>query len=141
MDFTLQMHNRIGSGPAITVRGDPDYNTCPRFLDGLDRCLQPTPAAVYVDLRRVTFIDSGGLSALVATHKRQAGRCPPRPGTPDPSGVPHHPHRRTRRPLRTRLVGAATCRPTVVTRPVSVAIRGSSHTVTAIRGPSLPSEP
>jgi anti-sigma B factor antagonist len=70
MDFTLQIHGRIGGEPAITVRGDLGYGTCRQFLDCLDRFLQPTPTAVHVDLHLVPFIDSSGLGALVSAHKR-----------------------------------------------------------------------
>ena len=70
VDFTLHVQGRVGGGLAVTVRGDLDYLTAEQFLECIDRCLQPPPAAVHVDLQLVTFLDSSGIGALVTARKR-----------------------------------------------------------------------
>ena len=65
------------AGCVVTVRGDVDATTAP----DLRRCLlealrRPDGADVEVDLSSVTFLDSAGLTALVAAHQaaQRAGR-------------------------------------------------------------------
>ncbi|WP_448613422.1 STAS domain-containing protein [Modestobacter sp. URMC 112] len=65
------------AGWVVTVRGDVDAGTAPRLGDLLlDVLSRPGTADVVLDLREVTFLDSAGLTALVATHQaaRRAGR-------------------------------------------------------------------
>ncbi|WP_369141031.1 STAS domain-containing protein [Modestobacter versicolor] len=57
-------------GTTVTVTGEVDSTTAP----GLRTCLleviaRPGRAAVEVDLRAVTFLDSAGLSALATAHR------------------------------------------------------------------------
>ena len=64
-------------GCVVTVRGDVDATTAPDLraclLAALDR---PDTAEVEVDLSRVTFLDSAGLTVLVVGHQaaQRAGR-------------------------------------------------------------------
>jgi anti-sigma B factor antagonist len=65
------------SGTSVCVSGEVDSTTAP----GLRNCLleviaRPGTAAVEVDLRDVTFLDSAGLSALATAHRaaEAAGR-------------------------------------------------------------------
>jgi anti-sigma B factor antagonist len=65
------------SGTTVCVTGEIDSTTAP----GLGNCLlevisRPGTAAVEVDLRGVTFLDSAGLSALATAHRaaQAAGR-------------------------------------------------------------------
>jgi anti-sigma B factor antagonist len=58
------------SGATVTVVGEVDSTTAP----GLRSCLlevlaRPAASTVEVDLRRVTFLDSAGLSALATAHR------------------------------------------------------------------------
>lgn len=65
------------TGWVVTVRGDVDAGTAPRLGDLLlDVLSRPGTADVVLDLREVTFLDSAGLTALVATHQaaRRGGR-------------------------------------------------------------------
>jgi anti-sigma B factor antagonist len=66
------------SGTTVRVSGEVDSTTAP----GLRSCLleviaRPGGAAVEVDLREVTFLDSAGLSALATAHRaaQAAGRA------------------------------------------------------------------
>ena len=62
---------------ALLVEGEVDAATAPA-LDAAFRALDaprpgaahPAPSVVVVDLSGVTFLDSSGLSVLIATHKR-----------------------------------------------------------------------
>ena len=58
------------TGTTVSVSGEVDSTTAP----GLRNCLleviaRPGEAAVEVDLREVTFLDSAGLSALATAHR------------------------------------------------------------------------
>jgi anti-sigma B factor antagonist len=58
------------TGWVLTVRGDVDACTAPRLADLLlDVLARPGTADVDLDLREVTFLDSAGLTALVAAHQ------------------------------------------------------------------------
>jgi anti-sigma B factor antagonist len=66
-----------GTACTVTVSGEVDASTAP----GLRGCLlevlaRPDVAAVELDLRAVTFLDSAGLSALATAHRTadSAGR-------------------------------------------------------------------
>ena len=65
------------TGWVLSVRGDVDACTAPRLGDLLlDVLSRPGAADVDLDLREVTFLDSAGLTALVAAHQeaRRTGR-------------------------------------------------------------------
>ncbi len=58
------------TGWVLTVRGDVDACTAPRLADLLlDVLGRSGTSDVDLDLRGVTFLDSAGLTALVAAHQ------------------------------------------------------------------------
>jgi anti-sigma B factor antagonist len=61
-----------GAVTTIVLAGEIDLYTVPRADLEFKRVLagQPAPAAVRVDLRAVTFMDSTGLSSLLAARRR-----------------------------------------------------------------------
>jgi anti-sigma B factor antagonist len=64
-------------GCRVTVQGEVDSSTAPDLRDCLLEVLsRPGSADVEVDLTRVTFLDSAGLSALAVAHRAgvSAGR-------------------------------------------------------------------
>ena len=65
-------------GPAAVVHleGELDAATAPLLDEHLRRLdtAQPVPAELVLDLGDLAFIDSSGLSVLVAAHKRLRGR-------------------------------------------------------------------
>lgn len=75
----------IGDGLVVEVTGEVDLATAPRLREAF----QQRPAAgglMVVDLTRVTFMDSSGLSVLLNLHReigdagaRLAVVCPPGP--------------------------------------------------------------
>ncbi|MEV4508535.1 STAS domain-containing protein [Dactylosporangium sp. NPDC049525] len=68
--MNLHVQGRIGGGTVIVARGDLDYAAADRFQACVERALQRPPAALYLDLRLVTFVDSSGIGALVSAHKQ-----------------------------------------------------------------------
>jgi anti-sigma B factor antagonist len=72
---------RAGERVVLTVRGEVDMATAPRLRAAFERAAGA--AEVRVDMRAVEFMDSTGLSALVAAHQALARLvivCPPGPG-------------------------------------------------------------
>src|SRR5258705_10972300 len=70
MDFALHVQARIDGGVGITVRGELDYMAVERFVACVEESLLPLPAVLHIDLHLTTFVDSGGLGALVRVRKR-----------------------------------------------------------------------
>jgi len=60
----------------IALVGELDIASAPRFEEGLAEVEADTPGTVVLDLRRVDFIDSTGLRAVIAADERArtAGR-------------------------------------------------------------------
>ncbi|MCZ2861128.1 STAS domain-containing protein [Blastococcus sp. VKM Ac-2987] len=56
--------------PRLTAAGEIDCTSAPQVRVVLDRLLDAAPREVVVDLTAVTFLDSAGLCALAATHRR-----------------------------------------------------------------------
>ena len=61
---------RTGEGAVVQVRGELDLSTAPRLRDELVNLADEGVRDVTVDLVDLDFIDSSGLSALVAGLKR-----------------------------------------------------------------------
>ena len=49
----------------LVLEGEIDLHESPRVKEGIERLLEDRPRRVYVDLSRVTYIDSSGLAALI----------------------------------------------------------------------------
>jgi len=60
----------------LALVGELDIASTPRFEEGLAEVEGDTPGTLVVDLRRVEFIDSTGLRAVIAADERarSAGR-------------------------------------------------------------------
>jgi anti-anti-sigma factor len=74
--------SRDGERVVVAVRGEVVMATAPRLRAALERAAAEA-SEVRVDLREVQFMDSTGLSALVAAHQaldRLVIVCPPGPG-------------------------------------------------------------
>jgi anti-sigma B factor antagonist len=54
----------------LTASGEIDSSSAPAFKARLDGVLDAGATAVTVDLNGVTFLDSAGLCALAAAHRR-----------------------------------------------------------------------
>jgi anti-anti-sigma factor len=60
---------RRGAGVLVVVHGEIDLNSAERLREVLNSPEARAPVVV-LDLRAVTFIDSGGLSLVVREHQR-----------------------------------------------------------------------
>ncbi|MGY2067235.1 STAS domain-containing protein [Blastococcus sp. SYSU DS0619] len=58
------------SRPRLTAAGEIDCTSAPQVRAVLDRLVDAAPQEIVVDLTAVTFLDSAGLCALAATHRR-----------------------------------------------------------------------
>jgi anti-anti-sigma factor len=54
----------------VALVGELDIATAPRFEEGLVEVERDTPGTLVLDLRRVEFIDSTGLRAVIAADER-----------------------------------------------------------------------
>jgi anti-anti-sigma factor len=61
-----------GDHTVLRVSGDLDLETAPHLLAGAEPCLAG-PGGLVVDLSRLAFIDSSGLSALIRIYRRLDG--------------------------------------------------------------------
>ena len=57
-----------GTEVIVTVDGELDYSTAERFMACILEVLDTKPRSITVDLHRITFSDSSGLSALLRAH-------------------------------------------------------------------------
>jgi anti-sigma B factor antagonist len=57
-----------GTEVIVTVDGELDYSTAERFMACILEMLDTKPRSITVDLHRITFSDSSGLSALLRAH-------------------------------------------------------------------------
>jgi len=62
----------VGSQTTVIVEGEVDLATAPLLRDRLDSVIDETTTDIAVDLSQVRFLDSTGLSVLVAAHQRSA---------------------------------------------------------------------
>ncbi|WP_347057442.1 STAS domain-containing protein [Blastococcus sp. HT6-30] len=56
--------------PRLTAAGEIDCTSAPQVRAVLDQLVDAAPREVVVDLTAVTFLDSAGLCALAAAHRR-----------------------------------------------------------------------
>jgi anti-sigma B factor antagonist len=59
-----------GDATRLTAAGEIDCSSAPRLTDELNRVLDAGTRELTVDLAGVTFLDSAGLCALAAAHRR-----------------------------------------------------------------------
>lgn len=57
---------RLGETPLLESSGDIDHNTCHAVETALTQAVADGNDIVLLDLRQVTYIDSGGLSVLLS---------------------------------------------------------------------------
>jgi anti-sigma B factor antagonist len=65
--------NRNGAAAVVAVGGELDLASGPELEAQLDQLTGPDLQRVVIDLRRLDFMDSTGLSILVRAHQRLAG--------------------------------------------------------------------
>lgn len=62
--------SQIGNTPLVEAHGDIDHNNCGSVEAALCDALDAGNTVVLLDLRDVTYIDSGGLSVLLSGVRR-----------------------------------------------------------------------
>jgi anti-sigma B factor antagonist len=66
--------SRLGSTPLVEAHGEIDHNNCGSVESALGTALDEGHLVVLLDLRDVTYIDSGGLSVLLSGVRRLRDR-------------------------------------------------------------------
>ncbi len=69
--FQVEVH-RNGAAAVVAVGGELDLASGPELEAELDQLTGPDLQLVVIDLRRLDFMDSTGLSILVRAHQRLA---------------------------------------------------------------------
>ena len=54
----------------LALQGEIDLHESPRVKDGIVLLLKQNPPLVFIDLSRVTYIDSSGLAVLIEAMQR-----------------------------------------------------------------------
>jgi anti-sigma B factor antagonist len=67
--FSIE-ERRAGIRGLVGMSGDLDFTAAPRLGDAIDRLLEARAHELWVDLRRLDFIDSTGLAALIGARRR-----------------------------------------------------------------------
>jgi anti-sigma B factor antagonist len=62
--------SQIGNAPLVEAHGDIDHNNCGSVEAALGDALDAGSTVVLLDLRDVSYIDSGGLSVLLSGVRR-----------------------------------------------------------------------
>lgn len=60
----------LGETPLLEIEGDIDHSTCEGVGDALNRILGQGFRVVLIDLSRVAYLDSGGISVLLSGARR-----------------------------------------------------------------------
>lgn len=61
------------SGPVLHVAGELDYEQAPVLREQLDHLVLPPGQTLLIDLSRLEFCDSTGISVLLAARQRAQG--------------------------------------------------------------------
>jgi anti-anti-sigma factor len=70
--WRLEVEQRA-DGTALRVAGELDLETAPQLLAAAEPVLRADAGALVVDLSRLAFIDSSGLSALIRLNNQMSG--------------------------------------------------------------------
>ena len=66
--------SQLGDTPLVEAHGDIDHNSCASVEAALGNVLDEGKVVVLLDLRDVSYIDSGGLSVLLSGVRRLRDR-------------------------------------------------------------------
>lgn len=59
-----------GSGAVVKLDGEMDMLSAPKFVQALDALFASNTYQITVDCEDLSFMDSSGIGALIAAHKR-----------------------------------------------------------------------
>ena len=67
----IRVHaGELGGVPLLEISGDIDLSTLPHLQRALEQALNKKIQRLIIDLRRVSFIDSSGVGALIGAKKK-----------------------------------------------------------------------
>jgi anti-anti-sigma factor len=66
--------SQLGDRATVEVRGELDAASGPSLSDAVSALTRDGLAGIEIDLSRVTFVDSKGLSALLESHREAGSR-------------------------------------------------------------------
>ncbi|GAA0716235.1 STAS domain-containing protein [Dactylosporangium roseum] len=69
MALSVDVQTRVGGPVAITLRGELDQSTAQQLRAAVTAALASSPLRLCLDMTLVTFVDSSGFGAMVASHK------------------------------------------------------------------------
>jgi anti-sigma B factor antagonist len=69
-DLVVTLHPHPGGQCVMSVSGELDYHTAPRLRVGLEEVPLDHGVRLIIDLSRLTYCDSTGISILVSAHHR-----------------------------------------------------------------------
>jgi len=72
--FSVTPHDPEGDRRTVAVAGDLDIHTALRLEMALDAIVDEGAREVEINLAETTFVDSTGLAAIMAAHRRLAQR-------------------------------------------------------------------
>jgi anti-sigma B factor antagonist len=72
--FAITEHPIDGVGHVLAVRGELDLFNASELKEAFARCIDAGRIRIIVDLAETTFVDSSGLSVLMAACKRLRSR-------------------------------------------------------------------
>ena len=70
LEFVKYHH---GDAPGLTVRGEIDIAACPRLQLALDTAIRTSSGAFVLDFADLDYLDSSGLSLVLARGRRSRG--------------------------------------------------------------------
>jgi anti-anti-sigma factor len=68
IDFGVAEH-WVGRAAVVTAWGDLDLATAPKLADAIEAAARKEPAALIVDLSRIDFLASIGMTVLITAHR------------------------------------------------------------------------
>src|SRR5690242_14179046 len=74
-DASIGIHELPG-GVVISLRGDHDLSTKPDLVAALRRVRRAPAAAIVLDLRQCTFVDSTIIGAILEARRQVSARAP-----------------------------------------------------------------
>lgn len=68
--LSLRVETPVEGTTLLEAAGEVDMLTAPQLEDAAGRALDDAPAVLVLDLTKVTFLSSAGLSVLIRSHQR-----------------------------------------------------------------------
>jgi anti-sigma B factor antagonist len=70
LEVTVEKANAAADAWLISLDGELDHDSAPRFAWALDSATPPAGQGIVLDLSRLGFLDSSGLAAILELYRR-----------------------------------------------------------------------